>query len=121
LLALLLIYAPVAGSTLMALTGTCCTAEQCPIHGNRHSSKHHESESTDCHGDKHNVNQMDSCSMSCCNADQRAAVNANIFVVPPVSVSVPLLPNSSKVFAFAATSMFLAFTPLSPPPKSFLS
>ena len=59
--------------------------------------------------------------MSCCKAEQRAAVNANIFVLPPVSASTLLLPNSSKVFAFAATGMSLAFAPLAPPPKSFLS
>ncbi len=86
LLALLLVYAPVASATLMSVTGACCTGDQCPIHGNHHPSKHDEPAAMDCHGDKHNVNQMDSCSISCCHTDQRAAVNANIFVLTPISV-----------------------------------
>src|SRR6266853_1020174 len=78
LLALLLVYAPIASATLMSVTGACCTGDQCPIHGNHHPSKHDEPAAMDCHGDKHNVNQMDSCSISCCHTDQRAAVNANL-------------------------------------------
>jgi hypothetical protein len=120
LLALLLVYAPIASATLLAVTGACCTGDQCPIHGNHHPSKHDEPAAMDCHGDKHNVNQMDSCSISCCHTDQRAAVNANIFVLTPISVSTPLLTNTQTFLAFAATGLSLAFAPLAPPPKSSL-
>jgi len=120
LLALLLVYAPIASATLMSVTGACCTGDQCPIHGNHHPSKHDEPAAMDCHGDKRNVNQMDSCSISCCHTDQRAAVNANIFVLTPISVSMPLLANTQTVLAFAAAGLSLAFAPLAPPPKSFL-
>jgi hypothetical protein len=120
LLALLLVYAPIAGATLMSVTGACCTGDQCPIHGNHHPSKHDEPAAMDCHADKHNVNQMDSCSISCCHTDQRAALNANIFVLTPISVSMPLLANTQTFLAFAATGLCLAFAPLAPPPKSFL-
>jgi hypothetical protein len=120
LLALLLVYAPIASATLMSVTGACCSGDQCPIHGNHHPSKHAEPAAMDCHGDKHNVNQMDSCSISCCHTDQRAAVNANIFVLTPISVSMSLVANTQTFFAFAATGLSLAFAPLAPPPKSSL-
>jgi hypothetical protein len=120
LLALLLVYAPIASATLLSVTGACCSGDQCPIHGNHHPSKHAEPAAMDCHGDKHNVNQMDSCSISCCHTDQRTAVNANIFVLTPISVSMPLLANTQTFLAFAATGLSLAFAPLAPPPKSSL-
>jgi hypothetical protein len=120
LLALLLVYAPIASATLMSVTGACCSGDQCPIHGNHHPSKHEEPAAMDCHGDKHNVNQMDSCSISCCHTDQRAAVNANIFVLTPISVSMQLLANTQTFLALAATALSLACAPLAPPPKSFL-
>src|SRR5882724_8409804 len=120
LLALLLVYAPIASATLMSVTGACCTGEQCPIHGNHHPSKHEEPAAMDCHGGEHNVNQMDSCSISCCHTDPRAAVSANIFVLTPISASMPLLANTQTFLTFAATGSSLAFAPPAPPPKSFL-
>src|ERR1700751_4489825 len=118
LLALLFVYAPIASATLMSITGACCSGDQCPIHGNHHPSKHDQPAAMDCHGDKHNVNQMDACSISCCHTDQRAAVNCNIFVLTPISLSMPLLANTQTFLAIAATGLSLAFAPLAPPPKS---
>jgi hypothetical protein len=105
---------------LLSVTGACCSGDQCPIHGNHHPSKHDQPAAMDCHGDKHNANQLDSCSISCCHTDQRAAVNCNIFVLTSISASVPLLANTQTLLAFAATGLSLAFAPLAPPPKSFL-
>src|ERR1700739_1148372 len=120
LMALLLVYAPIASATLMSVTGACCSGDQCPIHGNHHPLKHDRPAAMDCHGDKHGVNQMDSCSISCCHTDQRAAVNCNIFVLTPISAPAPLLANTQTSLAFAATGLSLAFAPPAPPPKSFL-
>jgi len=65
LIALLLVYAPMATATLMALSGTCCAGDYCPIHGNHHPAPKNKSAPMDCGHEDHDTGKMDSCSMSC--------------------------------------------------------
>ena len=86
LLALLLIYAPVASATLMAVTGACCSGDQCPIHGNHHPTSQNTSQNSsdapmDCDHQAHSTNKMSSCSMSCCRTVEPAAVHMVLTVV----------------------------------------
>jgi len=121
LLAVLLIYAPVASATLMAVTGACCSGDQCPIHGNHHpakqnTSQHNDDAPMDCEHHGHSANKMRSCSMSCCHTVEPAAVHAHIFLISlPVGIS--FTPLSSVVPAISAFRIFSTISPLSPPPK----
>jgi hypothetical protein len=119
LLAVLLIYAPVASATLMAVTGACCSGDQCPIHGNHHqnTSKHGDESPMDCDHHGHSANKMSSCSMSCCHTIEPAAVHAQIYVLNAVSLGAPLAAILSAVRAISPAGIFASYSPLAPPPK----
>jgi hypothetical protein len=123
LLAVLLIYAPVASATLMAVTGACCGGDQCPIHGNHHpakqnTSQHNDDAPVDCDRHGHSPNKMSSCSMSCCDTVEPAAVHAQIYVLVPLSLGAPLALSLSAVPAISPAGIFASASPLAPPPKS---
>jgi hypothetical protein len=126
LLALLLIYAPMASAALMAATGVCCTGNQCPIHGNHHPGQESPKQTSerspmDCGHEGHESSQMQACSMSCCQNVEQAAVHAPIFLLTPVSVLVALASLSRLSPAASATEISSAFAPLAPPPKLLIS
>jgi hypothetical protein len=84
LLAVALLYAPLAGAAWSAHALDCCTAGFCKI------PEHHHKKApapTDCdHG-----SGMSNCSMSCCQDQDSPVVTAMTFVLPPLMlVSVPL-------------------------------
>jgi len=120
LLALLLVYAPMASATLMAVTGACCTGEQCPIHGNHHSAPKAPAQASgapmDCDHADHS-SKVNACSMSCCNNLEQIAVHAHIFLLTPLGISTELIPLSAASLAPANVSASQAFAPLAPPPK----
>ena len=119
--ALMLIYAPIATSAVMAITGACCAGDQCPIHGNHHHPQESRNPPMDCgHGEQH-MNTMENCSMSCCHNTEQPAAHANPFLLTPLSVSTSLAPYSEVSFSRAITKISPVFAPLAPPPKSFLS
>jgi hypothetical protein len=123
LLAVLLIYAPIASATLMAVTGACCNGDHCPIHGNHHPAKqnpsqHNDEAPMDCDHHGHSANKMSSCSMSCCHTVEPAAVHAHIYVLIPLSLGVPLALSLSAVRAISPAGIFVSNPPLAPPPKS---
>src|SRR5260221_14771338 len=100
LLAILMMYAPIATATFMAVSGGCCTGDQCPIHGNHHAAKNNSSPKNDsapmdCGHEQHSANKMRSCSMSCCQNAQPVAVHAHIFVLSPLSIDTAFAPSSS--------------------------
>jgi hypothetical protein len=121
LLALFLLYAPIANATLMTLTRACCSGDQCPIHGGHHAAPQQASAAMDCDHQHGHDAAMDACSMSCCHNETQAAVHANIFLLvapasPPELAAADLaskLPPSLNVFFKSA--------PLSPPPENFVS
>ena len=126
LLAILMMYAPIAGATFMALTGECCTGDQCPIHGNHHPVKNNstaknENTPMDCGHQNHAANKMQSCAMSCCHNVEQSAVHARIFVLTPVSIATALAPRTAATSFTALTNISPSFAPLAPPPKSLAS
>jgi hypothetical protein len=123
LIALLLTHAQVASATLMAMTGACCTGDQCPIHGNHHPvreipAQRNDDSAKDCDHHDHGANKMRSCSMSCCHTVEQPAVHAHLFVLTPIFVTAALAPRSIATLALAALRLSLAFAPPAPPPKS---
>src|SRR6267142_6924713 len=124
LLALLLVYAPMASATLMVITGACCTGDHCPIHGNHPAQKGAqttEDAAMDCGHEGHDSNQMRSCSISCCHDVEQSVVHAHIFLLTPLSVSTALAPSSFTRLTSIAQNVSPVFAPLGPPPKPFSS
>ena|SRR5260221_219710 len=122
LLALLLTYAPIASATFMAVSGACCTGDQCPIHGNHHPAKEspspkNESAPMDCSHEQHSANKMRSCSMSCCQNVESIAVHAHIFVLSPLPIESAFAPIAPAPIFAAFTNISLRSAPLAPPPK----
>jgi len=120
-LALVLMYAPIASAAVMVITGTCCSGDQCPIHGNHHHSQKSEQAPMDCGHSGHDVSKMHSCSMSCCQNTEQPAVHGNLFLLTPLSLATSLARISEISSAPDTTSLSPAFAPLAPPPKSFAS
>ena len=127
LLAVLLIYTPVASATLMAVTGACCSGDQCPIHGNHHhpahqnGSQHSNDAPMDCDHHAHSTNEMSPCSMSCCHTVEPAAVHSHIYVMVPRSLGAPLASSLSAVLSISSAGIFRSYSPLAPPPKSSIN
>jgi len=119
--ALILIYAPIATAAAMAVTGACCSGDQCPIHGNHHHSQKSEQTPMNCGHSGRDMSTMDNCSLSCCHNTEQPAIHANLFLLTPLSISTSLAPLSEISFAPATTNLSPAFAPLAPPPKSFVS
>jgi len=122
-LALVLMYAPIASAAVMAITGACCSGDQCPIHGN---GNHHHPQKTDnppmdCGHGEHNMTTMDNCSISCCHNTEQPAIHGILFLLTPLSASTSLAGLSEISFAPHTTSLSPVFAPLAPPPKSFVS
>jgi hypothetical protein len=107
----------------MAVTGVCCSGDQCPIHGNHHPAQqntpqHSNDAPMDCDHHGHSPNKMSSCSMSCCQTVEPAAVHAQIYVLIPVPLGAPLASSLSAVPAISPAGIFASYSPLAPPPKS---
>ena len=126
LLAILMMYAPIASATFMAVSGACCTGDQCPIHGNHHPARNNsnpknDSAPMDCGHEQHSANNMRSCSVSCCHSIEQSATHANIYLLTPVSVTTGLALNASASTLASQRDISPSFAPLAPPPKSHLS
>jgi hypothetical protein len=122
LLALLLVYAPMASATLMVVTSACCTGDQCPIHGRHQHAENTSGQANesamDCDHGAHHTSKMNSCSMSCCHTTEQAAVHAHIFLLTSISLHTALLPLSSASIESYTKNISPLFAPLAPPPKS---
>jgi len=121
LVALMLMYAQIASAAVMVITGTCCSGDQCPIHGNHQHSQKTDDPPMDCAHGEHNMSTMDNCSLSCCQDSERPVVHAILFLLTPLSVSTSLASSSAIPFLCAITKISLAHAPLAPPPKPFLN
>jgi hypothetical protein len=126
LLALLLTYAQMASATLMAVSGACCTGDQCPIHGNHHSAQNKPAQKTenapmDCGHERHEASRLQTYSVSCCNTVELTATHANLylFTSPVPATSLTAVAPTSLVPAIRSLSP--AFPPLAPPPKSLVT
>jgi hypothetical protein len=118
LLAVALLYAPLAGAALLAHGLDCCVGGFCTIpEHHHHKSQPAASQDTapmDC---GHEMSGMKSCSMSCCKDPARPALIPGAFVLPPANfvlvaaeVLWPVQPGSSL-------ELSRLVKPLSPPPR----
>src|ERR1700674_3130862 len=115
LLAVVLLYAPLACASWSSYEASCCTSDQCPIKDHHHqkaleSSSHH----MDC---DHEMPGMTSCSMSCCQNADRPITASVVFVLPAaVTVSAPARFTSATELAKPLDFPRL-IEPISPPPR----
>jgi hypothetical protein len=130
LLAIAVLYAPLAAAAFSPSAMACCTNGFCNIPKHHHKSKvvvnpdsasTHEAGHEDCgHNMAANVTGMSDCSMDCCQTHETPAVGSVTFVMPPVFFA----PTSMHVTRAAETARAIeiprSIEPASPPPR-FLS
>jgi hypothetical protein len=115
LLAVVLLFAPLAGAAWSSYSGSCCTSGQCPIKSHHHQHSSPASENPmDC---GHEMPGMAACSMSCCHNLDHAAISPGLFVLPgPITVSAPSI-LKSPIDLREPMNFLRSLKPLSPPPR----
>jgi len=126
LLAIAVLYAPLAAAAFSPSVMACCTSGFCNIPRHHHKSAPATSEAAaasheDCgHDMAAKMAGMSDCSMDCCQTHDTPAVSSVAFVMPPVF----FVPLSLHVTRAAETVRAIeiprAIEPASPPPR-FLS
>jgi len=118
LLAVALLYAPLAGAALLAYGVDCCVGGFCnvPEHHHRKSQPAplQDSAPMDC---GHDTSGMTSCSMSCCKDPSSPALMPGAFVLPLANF-VPSAREEIHPIRLASSFEISRFVkPLSPPPR----
>jgi hypothetical protein len=118
MLAVVLLYAPMAGAALLAYGVDCCVGGFCNIpEHHHHKSQPAPAQDTapmDC---GHDMSGMTSCSMSCCKDPARPALIPGAFVLPPANFA-PAASGVIRPIFLANTLEISRFVkPLSPPPR----
>jgi hypothetical protein len=118
MLAMALLYAPLAVAAWSSYQAACCTSGQCPIKGHHHHQTPAVPENhMDC---GHEMFGMSACSMSCCHYPERAVVSSSVFVFPaPIKILEPSALHT-HIDSTKLTDLLRSVEPLSPPPR-FLS
>jgi hypothetical protein len=118
LVAAFLLQAPLVAGLALA-SGACCTGDHCAVAAHHHAAAKTEEPPMDCdHNKDHGTSNVRSCSISCCNTTEQAAVHSNVFLLSPVIELASVSPRPETVSGFAARETAAPFAPLSPPPKS---
>jgi hypothetical protein len=118
MLAVGLLYAPMAGAALVAYGVDCCMGGFCNIPEHHHHKSQptpaQDTASMDC---GHDMSGMTSCSMSCCKDPARPALIPGAFVLPAAN----FVPADSGVIRPIMLTNRLEISrfvkPLSPPPR----
>jgi len=118
LLAVTLLYAPLAGAALLAYGADCCAGGFCNVPTHHHHKQppapSQHSAPMDC---GHELSGMTSCSMSCCKDPAPPALMPGAFLLP----SLGFAPAAGETVRSARLPSFLEISrfvkPLSPPPR----
>jgi hypothetical protein len=118
MLAVALLYAPMATAVLLAYGVDCCVGGFCNIPEHHHHKSQpvpaQNAAPMDC---GHDMSRMTSCSMSCCKDPARPALIPGSFVLPPACF-VPAAGEVIRPILPASTLEISRFVkPLSPPPR----
>src|SRR5260370_39823331 len=95
LLAVFLLYAPLAGAAWSSYQSACCMSGQCKIPAHHHhkapaAPAHH----MDC---GHDMAGMIACAISCCHDSERSLVSSIAFVLPPVMAATAPVSITSSI------------------------
>jgi hypothetical protein len=118
LLAVALLYAPMAGAALLVYGADCCVGGFCNIPAHHHQKQQpvssQDSAPMDC---GHDMSGMTPCSMSCCKDSARPALIPGAFMLPAASFA----PSTGEVLRPVQLASALEISrfvkPLSPPPR----
>jgi hypothetical protein len=117
LLAVVLLYAPLAGAAWSSRQMACCASGQCPIPAHHHqNSPAAPANHMDC---GHEMAGMTACSMSCCHDSDRSLVASMAFVLPPSAVAAEATVIKSPIELTKPLDFPQSIEPLSPPPRYF--
>jgi hypothetical protein len=115
LLAVALLYAPVAVAVWAAQTMACCTGDHCPIAAHHHKSAPAEpAHEMDC---GHDMGSLMACKISCCNTTERSMVTPLIFVLPHLSFGTTNFSITRVAETLRPIEVPRSVEPLSPPPE----
>jgi hypothetical protein len=114
-LAVVLLYAPLAGTAWSSYQAACCMSGQCPIAAHHHhkapaAPSHH----MDC---GHEMANMTACSMSCCGDSDHPVVTSALFVLPPAVTVAALVAIKSPIESAKPLNFLRSIEPLAPPPR----
>jgi len=128
LLAVALMYAPLAGAVLVAHGMDCCTGGYCKIPGHHHQHERQQTAERQApipHSDGMNCAHetggmaLTSCSMTCCQDPSQSALMPVTFVLPTAALAPESGVSLRPVQAAADAKISRFTTPLPPPPRSF--
>jgi hypothetical protein len=94
---------------------SCCTGEYCPI-----AQHHHQKKQVSPHSEMdcgHDIGEMMSCSMSCCQGSEQPLVTAVAFVVPDMAFASAHISVTAAADSLQALEIPRSLKPLSPPPR----
>jgi hypothetical protein len=115
LLAVALLYAPLAGTAWASYQSSCCTAGQCPIAAHHHQkAPATPANHMDC---GHDMGGMMACSMSCCHDSDRSLLTSIAFVLPATTASVAVAFIQSPIEFAKPLDFPRSIEPPSPPPR----
>jgi hypothetical protein len=122
LLAVVLLYAPLAGAALVAYGSDCCVGGFCNVPEHHHHKQQpaalQDSAPMDC---GHEMSGMTRCSMSCCKDLARPAMMPGAFVLPPAGFA-PAEGEVLRPVQMASSLEISRFVkPISPPPRYLAS
>jgi hypothetical protein len=111
LLAVALLYGPLAGAAWSSHAMACCTGDHCSIPRHHHQK---DPANTDC---GHDMGGLTDCSMSCCQNPDRPVVTAVAFVLPHLAFASASMQVTRADDAPRAVEIPRSVEPLSPPPR----
>lgn len=118
LLAVVLLYAPLAGAAWSSYQSACCMSGQCKIPAHHHQkTPAAPANHMDCGRDGHEMSGIMACAMSCCHDSERALVTSIAFVLPPAVAAAPLVAITSSIELAKPVNFLRSIEPLSPPPR----
>jgi len=117
LLAVVLLYAPLAVAAWSSHQMACCASGQCPIPAHHHQkTPAAPANHMDC---GHEMAGMTACSMSCCHDSDRSLVASIAFVLPQSVAVAPSAAVTSPIALAKPLDFPRSIEPLSPPPRYF--
>lgn len=122
LLAVALLYSPMAGAAWLALRmneADCCAGGYCPMkahHQHKKNSAPKNSTPMDC-GHEKDSGGMTACATTCCKKPERTAVMPSTFVLPALNFAAISDRASHEIFTRMRAIFSYAAQPLSPPPR----
>jgi len=119
LLAVVLLYGPLAGAVWSSYAMACCTGDHCDIPRHHHQKTPDHSASNTARNIicGHDMSGMSDCSMSCCQSPDRPVVTAVAFVLPHLAFASASIQVTRADEAPRSVEIPRSVEPLSPPPR----